>query len=438
MSHQYDIFDNLNSYLDKSDDCVIPDEDSIIPGEDDADIEDSMVVPAPDPMPLIRKKRLSKKSQSEESLKSSPPKKNSTRHEIVQPQSSNENAAFRSTTDIPVSSDACQLEVETICLDLQFEEMEKMYDLIFNQYSCTNTMNKRYLATLKKRYQALLRQRSAPSLRPRRSHGPSLLENLQDLKDIFYNICVNHNLMASTSMASASELNGTAEGQRRRRNRQQAVEVVNLVDSPALILPGVINLDSEEEDTLHAKNNADYSFESENYEMSIKVKWRGKIERFTHRKYQKFGDLIAQLSKRVNADPSCVILDINERIIDPNDTPDSIDYRISQFITGRAVERTVADMLTEKNTNTNKRSKAVANINSITLKVQSDRWKQPLQVLVEKTQKMAVVAIKAAEELKCKPAEIKLSFDGEPIELDSTPLDLELEGGEVLDLRISK
>ncbi|XP_058449122.1 DNA repair protein Rad60 [Malaya genurostris] len=428
MSHQYDIFDNLNNYLDKSDDCVIPDEDL------ELNNEDSIVEPTPDPPTPVRKKCL--------------PKKNQPHAQALSPKKSKQNKQAESAVDeIPATSKdiivvtddlVSNSNVEAATMDQNFKELEQMYTLIFKQI-CTDSASKRHFSSLKKRYQSLLSRRSASSRRRPTRNGTSLLNELTALKEIFYDICVNHNLMTPNSMSSTLQTNGTVTNKRRRRSKQPTViDVVNLVDSPALVLPGVINLDSEEEN-VPTENKADYSFDSENYEMSIKIKWRGDIQRFVHRKYQKFSDLIAKLAEKVDADPSCIILDVNDRIIDPNDTPDSIDYKISQFITGRAVEQTVADMFAGKQQSKQaKPSKSSASKNSITLKLQSDKWKQPLHVQVEKTQKMSIVAIKAAEELKCKPAEIRLSFDGDLIDLDLTPLDLELEGDEVLDLRISK
>lgn len=92
-----------------------------------------------------------------------------------------------------------------------------------------------------------------------------------------------------------------------------------------------INLDSDEED-VPSSRNANVSFDSENYEVSLKIKWEGKIERFAHRKFQKFADVIAVLAERSGADKNHVILNLDEHIIEPDDTPDSIGYRISQFI----------------------------------------------------------------------------------------------------------
>lgn len=46
--------------------------------------------------------------------------------------------------------------------------------------------------------------------------------------------------------------------------------------------------------------------------------------------------------------------------------------------------------------------------NSIELKIQSQLWKQPIVLSIEKTEKMKVLVYKLAEELKCSSNSIKL------------------------------
>lgn len=47
---------------------------------------------------------------------------------------------------------------------------------------------------------------------------------------------------------------------------------------------------------------------------------------------------------------------------------------------------------------------------------------------------MMVLVILCAQELKCAPGRLRLRFDGEALDLNATAEDLELEGGEVIDL----
>lgn len=72
---------------------------------------------------------------------------------------------------------------------------------------------------------------------------------------------------------------------------------------------------------------------------------------------------------------------------------------------------------------------------SIELKIQSAIWKRPIHIRIEPTQKMKILVILCAEQLKCPAKTLLFKFDGELLDLEATPNDLELEGGEVLDLK---
>lgn len=47
---------------------------------------------------------------------------------------------------------------------------------------------------------------------------------------------------------------------------------------------------------------------------------------------------------------------------------------------------------------------------------------------------MMVLVILCAQHLKCPPGRLRLRFDGEALDLNATAEELELEGGEVMDL----
>lgn len=425
MSSEYDVFADFNNYLNTNDDCDFPDEELQEFNDQESDPEDipppikqkrgKKKPEGPDPIPPKRTRKKAVEaykdlSDDEDDLLSAP--STSSSQSSLQRQSRQKQAVDLTTNDD---------------LDEQFDEVQKQYDLIFHNSRLIQE-DGNYFRNLQKRFQALLKQKRSP-----RTTSKTFMGDLESLREIFYNICVNRGLMAPRTVFSVP---GPSSGLTRRRRRQQEPELINLVDSPALILPGTINLDSDEEELPNNKN-ANVSFDSENYEVSVKVKWEGKIERFSHRKFQKFADMIAVLAEKSSSDPAHVVLNLDDRIIEPDDTPDSIGYRISQFISGRVVRGKLAEMFSKKETlgaGASKQKKPI-NANVISLKVQSDRWKKPLEVQIDKEQKMMIVVIKCAEELKCKPADIKLNFDGDPLPMDLTPADLELDGGEVLDLR---
>jgi hypothetical protein len=75
-----------------------------------------------------------------------------------------------------------------------------------------------------------------------------------------------------------------------RRLRQQDLEVIDLVSSPVLVLPGVVSLDSDDEDPVVVQANdkaaavANSSFDADNYEISVKIKWEDRVIKETMRK----------------------------------------------------------------------------------------------------------------------------------------------------------
>ncbi|XP_075148109.1 uncharacterized protein LOC142222057 [Haematobia irritans] len=231
--------------------------------------------------------------------------------------------------------------------------------------------------------------------------------------------------------------------------RAPQVGFVDLVSSPLPHIEGTIVIGSDGEDEgprtrrKNAANNLkkskknqnieknpclDISLDDDNPELSIKVKWKGIPEAFKLRKYQKFSLIFQQLAEREGTDLGNIAFNISSRIITPEDTPDSIDYKIYQFIDGRVITALNSPMGAAA-------PKKQRDQNKITVKIQSDKWKRPLQIDLQKTDKFRILYIKCSEELSVNIDRLKLSFDGDLLELNDTPADLDLEGGEVIDLR---
>uniref|UniRef100_A0A182NQ90 Ubiquitin-like domain-containing protein n=1 Tax=Anopheles dirus TaxID=7168 RepID=A0A182NQ90_9DIPT len=202
------------------------------------------------------------------------------------------------------------------------------------------------------------------------------------------------------------------------------------------IEPNIISLDSDDDSSLiesqsQLLDRANNSFESENYEIRIKIKWGMSIETFTHRKFQKFDDIFAKLAAKESADTGCILLNLDDRIVYPSDTPDSLGYKSHQFISGRILKETVPILPKGGGSST-------GSDNSIMLKVQMEKRRKPIHLQINKSQTMSVLVIKCAEELKCEPGDIRLYFDGELVDNNCKPEDLELEGDELMDIRFVK
>ncbi|KAL9891804.1 DNA repair protein Rad60 [Glossina fuscipes fuscipes] len=214
----------------------------------------------------------------------------------------------------------------------------------------------------------------------------------------------------------------------------QVSAYIDLAASPRI--EACINLDSDDELNIAPKSDKesrplilDPDYDEDNHEINVKIKWKGKPEVFKLRKYQKFLDIYEKLAARENINIRNIVLNIDNYFVTPEDTPDSIDYKVYQFINGRVLE---SRLKTLANDTQQKQRK----VNDIPLKIQSDKWKKPLEINIPKEGKFLILYIKCEEELRLRRDQLKLSFDGDLLEYDSTPADLDLEGGEVIDLVI--
>lgn len=88
--------------------------------------------------------------------------------------------------------------------------------------------------------------------------------------------------------------------------------------------------------------------------------------------------------------------------------------------------------------NASNQVKPSLNVDEMELKVQRKGHKEPILIQIKKTQKMRVLMLKCAERLDVPVEKLKFSFDGESLNPNETPVDLDLEGGECIDLYISE
>ncbi|XP_058066679.1 uncharacterized protein LOC131216252 isoform X2 [Anopheles bellator] len=329
------------------------------------------------------------------------------------------------------------------------QELVRKYD-----FACCNP-NPQVAKNLKKKYRFYYKTKQAFDKihRSYKTKHPVALTEIAVFREKMKTVAdkLDTLFVEAKNMRQAEEPNIATSGGRHKRpnlNLGPPIAVITLdEDDPPAVRPrrslrltgstsqeqteSVITLDSDEE-TEAPCSQLDQSFEAENYEMRIKVKWGGNIETFNHRKHQKFMDIITQLAVREHADKECILLNLNDRVIYANDTPDTIGYKTYQFISGRILQEK-APTLSKAGPAT---SATTTGANLITLKVQLEKRKEPLRLQINKDQKMVVLVVKCAEELKCEPAKIRLYFDGELVNNDSKPEELELEGDEMLDVHM--
>lgn len=159
--------------------------------------------------------------------------------------------------------------------------------------------------------------------------------------------------------------------------------------------------------------------------IKVKVKRKDAIRWYPHRLKQRYYDLYKAISMEDNIPLNQIFLYDGDKRIDPDDTPHTTGFRISTILTCRIMEVKVGDEAVK-----------VSRKNLIELKFQSDKWKKPIAIKVSKFDDFQAAIVVLCQQVPFQPEQVSLRFDGDAVALQQTPMDLEFEGGEILDCGI--
>ncbi|XP_017856615.1 PREDICTED: uncharacterized protein CG4449 isoform X2 [Drosophila arizonae] len=229
-----------------------------------------------------------------------------------------------------------------------------------------------------------------------------------------------------------------------RRNRRQAAEVaaysrvvdsIDLVSAVAPRVEGFINLDSDEEKEMSPaehEESAEHSeaapnFDDDNPVIDINLNWLGDMQVYKLRQHQKFVHMFKEVSKRNEVPVEEVVINMDDVFLNAMDSPQSIGLRGFHILSGRAMKSHKSQQREEVN--------LMSKPKKFQLKIQNDKWKEPLIIPMKKTETFKILYIKCAEHLECDVQDFKLFFDGDLLEPEDTPKDQEMEGNEIIDYR---
>ncbi|XP_008188535.1 uncharacterized protein CG4449 isoform X2 [Acyrthosiphon pisum] len=178
--------------------------------------------------------------------------------------------------------------------------------------------------------------------------------------------------------------------------------------------------EAEVEDALAAANRV----------MNVKVYWRQmRTYRFPLRMFQPISSIYEHFAKLENIDPSHVRLDLHKKTLSPTDTPNSINYKIVDFIDGEIeFYRSPYDT-----------SNVVPEVKKpqddlVKFCIKQKDVKKPIFIEIKKTDKMLILYIKLSEILGFDIDSFTLEFDGDKIKKTDTMDNLDLEGDECFEL----
>lgn len=158
----------------------------------------------------------------------------------------------------------------------------------------------------------------------------------------------------------------------------------------------------------------------------VKVKLMDVIKAYPLRRHQRFYDLFKVIAEQNSLQMSNMFVFDGEKRIHPDDTPHSVNCKISTILLCRLMETKATAF------------KQTVKEHQIELKFQSDKWKKPISVQTSKLDdfKTAIAILCEHKQVPFKPEQFTLRFDGDIISLSETPMDLDFEGGEILDCGI--
>ncbi|XP_045530835.1 uncharacterized protein CG4449 isoform X1 [Pieris brassicae] len=164
----------------------------------------------------------------------------------------------------------------------------------------------------------------------------------------------------------------------------------------------------------------------DNEEQSVKVYWRSsEIVKFTIRKFQKILQIFEFFANKENVTINKLLFTYNDSILKPDDTPDKIDYNITKFIEGGLTSS--VPIILDSNEEFG---------NGLKLKFQCQNVKKPFIICVQKEEKLLQAMVKCAEHFEKPFNALKFVFDGDAVSGSMTPDELDLEGGECIDVKV--
>ncbi|KAK7872747.1 hypothetical protein R5R35_011880 [Gryllus longicercus] len=168
--------------------------------------------------------------------------------------------------------------------------------------------------------------------------------------------------------------------------------------------------------------------EDEDTLVAVKINWMNlKMHRFELHKHQTFSIVFEELASKENVPVDKILLILRDRIfISKDDSPESLNISVVDLIEGGITK--------EAHKNISNRNETKKNLLEFKC-VLKDR-KKPLLVSIRKSDSMHCLMEKASELLECSLEKLKFKFEGEELEGRATPEELELEGGEVIEVFI--
>jgi len=183
--------------------------------------------------------------------------------------------------------------------------------------------------------------------------------------------------------------------------------------------------------------NRTISFEDEIETKNIKIRWKYEIVRIIIKETDMLGTLFDHFAKEIGLDSaSTLTFSLDGKVLRRFDTYKSAGLLVTSFIdASQRVPEDEINIVDEAGA-VAKENEEQSNEGKIELKFQSDRRRGAEMIWVAKDERFEGIMARYAAKAGVDLAALKFLFDGEPLGRLDTPLDLDLEGGECIDVHV--
>jgi len=157
----------------------------------------------------------------------------------------------------------------------------------------------------------------------------------------------------------------------------------------------------------------------------VKIRTRSGVRRFTMKAAEPFGKIISQLAEQEGVTEDKIMLSLSDINILGYDTPISVQLNVADIIECVVVD---APMMIDKVDEDE--------ANKIEIKVQGNDANSKKTFKISKTDPLEKLMAAYCEFRKLPRSKLKFLFDGEVLKGSETPLDLDMEDEDVIDVRV--
>ncbi|XP_035719738.1 uncharacterized protein CG4449-like isoform X1 [Vespa mandarinia] len=265
------------------------------------------------------------------------------------------------------------------------------------------------------------------------------------LKALQNKVCMNHN----TELQKNKKQNKKKERRKQRNvedcyfthditedseivSVQEDLEIISVQEENDIYTRVCTNIRTVTDDSIILDCNSDEDIEKdENFDVNVKILWQSKtIHRLNIHNHDNFRKVFQYFANMENVSIEQILIMKKEKRINLTDTPSSIGLSIIDILEGGIVDANVIP----QNEYQNQQNSIEEDICQI--KVQTAN-KESLIIPLKKNQQFKLLIGICARQWGVNKSNIKLYFDGEPINVNDTPESLDFEQEACIDLCIS-